>query len=315
MRCAWLILPVLSAWTMTLTGAEFQPPDSEARRAAIGDVTDLPPVEQRAFTDWAGFAPIPVPGPHDWLAIHAESGQTWRQWLAARPNLPDQRRRTIYLQPLGDFAGTQGDLPEELRRFTAIYFGLETRLLPAQALADLDATRRANPHTGREQFLAPDLLTALQARLPKDAYCLLGITLADLYPDPAWNFVFGMASLRDRVGIFSLARYDDRFLDPEAPATVPADHFRRCCKVLAHETGHMFGIAHETFFHCLMNGSNHLAETDASPLHLGPLSLRKLQRATGFDVRDRYRRLGEFYRERGLIAEADWVAARLARLE
>jgi len=52
---------------------------------------------------------------------------------------------------------------------------------------------------------------------------------------------------------------------------------RRSCKVLAHEMAHMFGIEHCIYFHCLMNGSNHLEESDARPMHLCPVDLRKLK--------------------------------------
>ena len=31
--------------------------------------------------------------------------------------------------------------------------------------------------------------------LPKDAYCLLVVTMYDIYPKPEWNFVFGLADL------------------------------------------------------------------------------------------------------------------------
>ena len=39
----------------------------------------------------------------------------------------------------------------------------------------------------------------------------MGVMLSDLYPEDDWNFVFGMASLRKRTGVFSLARYDEGF--------------------------------------------------------------------------------------------------------
>jgi len=32
---------------------------------------------------------------------------------------------------------------------------------------------------------------------------------------------------------------------------------RRSMKVLTHETGHIFGLAHCVYFACVMNGSNH----------------------------------------------------------
>jgi len=43
-------------------------------------------------------------------------------------------------------------------------------------------------------------------------------------------------------------------------------------------------MLHGVFFNCLMNGSNHLAESDRRPLHLCPVDLRKLQWTLGFDI-------------------------------
>ena len=142
--------------------------------------------------------------------------------------------------------------------------------------------------------------------------------MRDLYPDPRWNFVFGQASLRERVGVYSFARYDPRFYG-ERPAAGKEDEvrqllLRRSCKVLAHEAGHMFGIGHCVYFHCLMNGSNHLEEADARPLHLCPVDLRKLHDSIGFDVVERYRRLRAFYRKAGFGDEADWMDRRIKYL-
>jgi len=86
---------------------------------------------------------------------------------------------------------------------------------------------------------------------------------------------------------------------------------RRSCKVLAHELSHMFGIKHCIYFRCLMNGSNHLAESDARPLHLCPVDLRKLRHSIGFDVVERYRRLRDFCQAAGFTDEADWLTKRL----
>ena len=47
--------------------------------------------------------------------------------------------------------------------------------------------------------------TTSRTKLPKDAACYMGITCADIYPGPGWNFVFGEASLRERIGVQSLA--------------------------------------------------------------------------------------------------------------
>ena len=35
--------------------------------------------------------------------------------------------------------------------------------------------------------------------------------MTDLYPRDEWNYVFGLASIRERTGVFSFARYDNRF--------------------------------------------------------------------------------------------------------
>src|SRR5207248_11143050 len=123
--------------------------------------------------------------------------------------------------------------------------------------------------------------------------------------------VFGEASLKDRVGVYSFARYDPRFFGEDASDRA-ALVLRRSCRVLAHETCHMFGIAHCIYFHCLMNGSNHMAESDARPMHLCPVDLRKLQASIGFDVVVRYRRLLDFHLNAVFRDEAAWLTRRIA---
>jgi archaemetzincin len=138
--------------------------------------------------------------------------------------------------------------------------------------------------------------------------------MEDLYPEPSWNFVFGQASLRERVGVFSFARYDPGFYREERRKNYSETLLRRSCKVLAHETAHMFSLAHCIFFRCVLNGSNHLQESDSRPLSLCPVCLRKLQFSIGFDVVARYRQLLDFYRKVAFEPEAQWVATRLRRI-
>jgi archaemetzincin len=227
------------------------------------------------------------------------------------PNRPDNHRGKLYLQPLGTFNESDAPPLDLLRRFTAAFFMMEVVVLPPADLAQDHITSRRNPWTGQSQLLTGDILNALTARLPKDGFVLLGITMMDLYPDPSWNFVFGQASPRDRVGVYSFARYDPRFYGAAPTADSRQLMLRRSCKVLAHEMCHMFGIEHCVWFRCLMNGSNHLAESDARPLHLCPVDLRKLQWSIGFDVVERYQRLLSFYREEGFEDEAQWLEKRL----
>ncbi len=157
-----------------------------------------------------------------------------------------------------------------------------------------------------------DELDLLRSLLPPDGYCIVGVTMQDLYPKASWNFVFGQASLRDRVGVYSFARYDPQFEGKQRTPEAKTLLMSRSCGVLVHETSHMFGMQHCTYFECVVNGSNSLAESDGQPLHLCPVCLRKLQHSVGFDVVDRYRRLRDVYRRIGLDDEADWINRRLA---
>jgi archaemetzincin len=59
-----------------------------------------------------------------------------------------------------------------------------------------------------KQYLAQDFLGCLRERVPKDAYCVMGITLKDIYAGQNWNYVYGWASYVNRVGIFSFLRWD-----------------------------------------------------------------------------------------------------------
>ncbi len=49
----------------------------------------------------------------------------------------------------------------------------------------------------------------LRRRLPDDACVFLALTASDLWPGAGWNFVFGQALLRERVGVWSIYRNGD----------------------------------------------------------------------------------------------------------
>jgi archaemetzincin len=86
---------------------------------------------------------------------------------------------------------------------------------------------------------------------------------------------------------------------------------RRACKLLVHETAHMFGLKHCIFFNCLMNGSNRLEESDRWPMHFCPVCLRKLQFSTSCDIVEQYEKLARFYDAAGFADEAEWTRKRL----
>jgi len=319
-----IVVPVSAGLAMgliLLSGCGQPPPQTNKAvnsEVAPMESTSSPPDSDhprpRWATDpWEDFESLPEPGPGDWLAVHHEFGQSYRVFVNAMPNRPDEVRSTLVLQPLGRFDHSEAPEPEFLRRFTEVYFGMPTQVLPAINLDHVSVTSRREPGLRQRQLLTGDLLDLLRANLPEHAFCYVGITMEDLYPGPDWNYVFGQASLRDRVAVYSFVRYFPAFWREKR--NDPKLVLRRSLKVLAHETAHAFGIRHCTAHLCVMNGSNHLEESDSRPLHLCPQDLRKLQWSVGFDIFDRYRRLIEIYREAGLDDEADWIERRLEHIE
>ena len=269
---------------------------------------------QRAFDSEGDFSLIPAPKPGDWLAEHSEAGQTYDGFVRLKAAKPDAARDTIYLQPLDQFSGYHGVPLGVLKEYGAAYFALNLKILPPPPISEAGFTTRINPISGNLQILTRDILAHLMRYRPADAFCVLAITMDDLYPDPSWNFVFGQASPRERVGVFSFARYDPMFYGEIRGKDYREIMLRRCCKVLVHEMGHLFSLAHCIFFRCVMNGSNHLVESDARPLYLCPVCLRKLHLSIGFDVVHRYHSLFRFYRKVGSEAEATWISRRLKKI-
>ncbi|MGE5192634.1 MAG: Zn-dependent protease, partial [Deltaproteobacteria bacterium] len=66
--------------------------------------------------------------------------------------------------------------------------------------------------------------------------------MGKLKPGEGWNFVFGQASLSDRVGVWSIYRFGN----PEKSADDYKLCLRRTLATAVHETGHMLGIKHCT---------------------------------------------------------------------
>jgi archaemetzincin len=290
---------------------KFKPPGQAERLQAIGSTKELPEALRRALDPGSDFEPIPIPKPGDWLAVHSEPGQTFEDFAKEEWKRPHKARNKIYLQPLGEFPEDQSPPVEILKEYVAAYFAMEVEILPSLILSERTFTTRINPYTGNCQTLTGDVLVFLRKKLPTDAFCILAITMEDLYPKPSWNFVFGQASPRECVGVYSFVRYDPAFYGEKRGKDYQKVLLKRSCKVLVHEMAHMFGLKHCIFFKCVLNGSNHLEESDSRPLHLCPVCLRKLQFSIGFDVVDRFRKLILFYQRVGFDNEAWWVANRL----
>ncbi len=254
--------------------------------------------------------PLPLKAPGDWSSEHPEQPQSFWQYVQSGPVRPTAERGVIYVLPLGDFTVEQRAAVESAQLFLAAFYQLPVKALPAVPAREIpDAARRKNPATGEPQLHTRWVLdTLLPPRRPADAVALLAFTPEDLYPDPAWNYVFGQASLTERVGVWSVNRFGDP--TEEKPLFVT-----RTLKVAGHEMGHMFGLHHCTAHACVMNGSNSMPESDSQPLELCPVCLRKLQWNVGFDVRERFRGLRDFHKVSGLEHEREFVEGSLKALE
>jgi archaemetzincin len=253
------------------------------------------------------------PQPGDWLAEHKEPGQSYSQYVRGQPTRVDRKRRVIYVQPLGDFDSAQRKVLDRTAEFLGIYFQLPAKVRKDLSLNVIPASaRRELPTWHVKQILSTYMLNdVLRPRLPGDACAYIALTTSDLWPGPGWNFVFGQASLSERVGVWSIARNGDPHGNDAA--------FRLCLlrtlKTASHETGHMFSMQHCTLYECNMCGSNHREEADRRPLWLCPHCLAKLCRATGADPVRRFKDLAAFSRREGLKPEEEFYEKSLAILE
>ncbi len=237
---------------------------------------------------------LPPPQAGDWLGSHDEPGQTFNQWLEYDPTLPGKKRNTLYLQPIGKFSGKQAKIAKLTAEYMGLYFGLPVKVAEALPLSVvIEEARRVHPDWGVKQLLTSYILDhVLKPRLPDDAAAVLGLTTMDLWPGKGWNFVFGQASLVDRVGVWSMNRYGSLEKGPGFKKVL-----LRTIKTATHETGHMFSLLHCTAYKCNMCGSNHLDESDAHPLWLCPHCMVKVCTLTNCDPKNRYLKLAEFAKE------------------
>ncbi len=243
------------------------------------------------------------PRPGDWLAEHEEPGETFEQYIHSQPITLRGKRQVIYIQPLGEFTESQRRIVDLTADYMRRFFSAKVEVCPAIALDHLpDGAHRRHPTWGDEQVLTGYILNdILKPRLPDDAATYLAFTATDLWPGKGWNFVFGQASLRGRVGVWSIYRNGD----PDAGEDAFRLTLLRTIKTAVHETGHVFSMRHCTAYECVLNGSNNRAESDRHPLQLCPQCVAKVCWATGADPAERYRKLRAFCREQGLVAQAD----------
>lgn len=202
----------------------------------------------------------------DWLdRFHDEKGQSFSQYLKRRNKVGSVYPK-LYLQQVGEFddatANQIGDIADALARF----FGLPTEELKPISLEELKPADFRTRSDSSRQLLTLPLLELLKSSRPSDAAAVLGLTAEDLYPGEGWNFVFGQASLDQRVGVWSTARFGSA----DSEGSELQLFRRRLIKLAWHETGHMFGIPHCIAYECGMNGCNSLEESERQLMEYCP---------------------------------------------
>ena len=244
------------------------------------------------------FKPMGKPGTSDWLATHNEAGQTFEEYLDSDPVKPDKTRQKIYVLPLGKFSKQESEIVAKAAKYIEVFYDLTVEEMPVRSFSP------AQPNTRRDRFRKTVQVrtgyvidTILKPILPADAAALIAFTTYDLFPNDSASYVFGQASLDERIGVWSLSRLDDN--------TDIENFLIRTLKIAAHETGHMFSMRHCTKYECLMSGTNHLAETDRRPIDACPECTAKICWLSNISVRERYQRLSDTCRNLGLVKEAD----------
>ena len=253
------------------------------------------------------------PHPGDWLAEHKEAGQTYRQFRATVQARAIDSYTTLRIVPIGPLSEGQQGVLSVVTDIMQPFFGLPLEMDPPVELDSIpdDAQRLVFEQFGHKQLLTTYLLnTALMSRRRPGDAAVLGITGYDLWPGPGWNFVFGQASLRERVGVWSMARSGNTDEGPEMLKLCAI----RTVRTAMHETGHMFGIRHCIAYECGMNGSNHSEERDRQPLEFCPECQAKLWWTLGLDPLARSRALAEITRRHGFEGTAANLAKQSAAL-
>lgn len=307
---------VLRAGLAALGATALGACSSADRRPSIGSstasVASVSPAPAPAFDDkrWLGrvrdklaeaHALRPAPKPGDWLADHPEDGQRLEAYWDSKPTRVTPEKRTLVVQPVGEMGKEHVEILDLVHAYLALYFGLETRVAPAMDPGP------PPKHAWREKFGSKQLLTRwfldelLPKQIPSDAAALLAFLETDLWPGENWNYVFGEASFKHPVGVWSLHRYGDPSKSKEAFDLA----LLRALKIAVHETGHMFGLPHCTVYRCVQAGTNSLDETDAMPLWLCPDCLPKVTWVTRTDPREHLAKTAAFCRAHGFAKDAD----------
>ena len=268
------------------------------------------------------FPPIAKPQRGDWLDEHHEAGQSVSRFLErscqyAKPHGPYD---TIAIVIIGE-GGFPSELVAQLREYISAFFLLPVTVVGPMSIEVGDGKsirRRQHPDTGLQLFASDCLdfakkVVSNDRKLSRRVVATMGITMLDLTKDENWNFLYGLASSFESSGCFSMCRFSPSFNGEKvsSAAETAKTILNRCCKVVTHELTHIFGVKHCVHFQCLMNGANHCGELARQPLLECPVCCKKLTLQLGWDLAQRFTRLGAVLESMEFVEDASFVQSEL----
>lgn len=247
------------------------------------------------------------------------ANMSFSKYKSLKPVRPDSLRKTLYILPLGKFDSTEYSLVPISAEYLEAYYGIAVRVLPTIGADVVPAKHTRNTYmsifecktlgsttscqwvdTPTVQLNTKYLFrSVLKPALPNDAIGVIALTNKDIYPSDTHDFVFGIASLSDRVGVWSFARFGDVHKKEDFKTILI-----RTLKIASHETGHMFSIRHCYDYHCVLNGTEGLFAVDGRPVWLCPDCLEKYCWNFKTTPAEQFIRLSAFWRKYGFETEA-----------
>lgn len=284
-----------------------------------------------------------------------ELPQSFGEFLKTEKYLPTSERNVIYLLPFdkesrqsitkkrtadrevkttnqGCLIQNEGKkiVLDRISKFLEAFFCMPVKVLPALFLTagKKDATLKAGKYnysiavhrSGKNNIRldAMEIIAILEELRPKDGFCILGITSEDICEDPSDNAPLLGRATGDQVGVLSTCYHDKAVSQTQAKSR---DSLRALLNTAAHETMHMFGMDHCSYYSCIMNSwSDPTADPSkhpekVAPLHLCPVDLRKLHYSVGFHCITRYKNLQKVHLDFGINEEVDWIQKILEIIE
>lgn len=235
----------------------------------------------------------------DWLTEHEEKYQSFEEYKSSKPTSIDSVRNKIYIMLVGNFDSSYKEIVTGTADYLHAFYGLEIKFIQLDSNADIFKSSREKGSFGQLQLSARYIMdTVLKRQLPKDAATLIAFTTYDLYPGNDWNFIFGLGSLQERVGIWSMYRFGDPVKDKDQCLMLTI-------KTATHEIGHMFSLRHCVKYECCMNGSNSIRELNGHPVYFCPDCLAKICWNLHQDVKDNLERMYLYWTKHGNIEMAN----------